>query len=43
MSLMEFSDSIAPDDITEWAEAVNATAANAPGDDGDGEKKVRHT
>ena len=43
MSLMEFADSIAPDDLTEWAEAVNATAANAPGDDGDGEKKVRHT
>ena len=39
MSLMEFADSLAPDDLTEWAEAVNATAANAPGDDGDGEKK----
>lgn len=43
MSLMDFADSITPEDLNEWTEAVNATASQAPeGEtevDAGGEKK----
>ncbi len=37
MSLMDFADSLTPDDMTEWSNAISA--GTAPADDADGEKK----
>ena len=44
MSLMDFADSLAPDDLNQWTEVVNGTAEQSPEGEGeaDGEKKVRH-
>ncbi len=44
MSLMDFADSISPEDLNQWTATVNATAEQAPDGDADaeGEKKVRH-
>lgn len=43
MSLMDFADSITPEDLNEWTEAVNGTADHTPEDEADmgaeGEKK----
>ena len=41
MSLMEFADSLAPDDLNQWTEVVNGTAEQSPEGEGeaDGEKK----
>ncbi len=38
MSLMDFADSLAPEDMTEWSNAISVDAATV--DDADGEKKV---
>ena len=40
MSLIDFADSITPDDLSRWTEAVNATAAQAPADESGEEKKI---
>ncbi len=37
LSLMEFADSLTPEDMTEWNEAITAEAE--PRGDADGEKK----
>lgn len=46
MSLMDFADSVTPEDLNRWTEAVNATAGQTPGSeadaDADDEKKVRY-
>lgn len=40
MNLMEFADSITPDDLTKWTDTVNATADPSPEDtETQGEKK----
>lgn len=41
MSLMEFADSLAPDYLNQWTEAVNGTAEQSPENEAgvDGEKK----
>lgn len=40
MSLMDFADSLTPEDLNKWTDTVNATADNAPeGTDMEGEKK----
>ena len=41
MSLMDFADSLTPDDLNKWTEAVNDTANQTPSDETDasGEKK----
>lgn len=36
MSLMDFADSLTPDDLDQWAEAVNDTADQASAEDTDG-------
>ncbi len=38
MSLMDFADSLAPEVMTEWSNAISVDAATV--DDADGEKKV---
>ena len=40
MSLMDFADSLTPEDLNKWTDTVNATADQAPEDtDAEGEKK----
>lgn len=45
MDLMDFADSLTPDDLNQWTEAVNGTADQTPtedagdGGDAEGEKK----
>ena len=39
MSLMDFADSITPDDLNQWTEVVNGTAEQSPESDAEGEKK----
>ncbi len=41
MTLMDFADSLTPEDLNQWTEAVNATADQTPGEDtsAEGEKK----
>ena len=43
MSLMDFADSLTPEDLNQWTEAVNGTADQAPADkmdtDGAGDEK----
>ena len=39
MSLMDFADSITPDDLNQWTEVVNGTAEQSPEGDAEGEKK----
>ncbi len=41
LSLMDFADSLTPDDLNKWSETVNATAESTPEEEnqGDGEKK----
>ncbi|MEE1382729.1 MAG: hypothetical protein U0K32_02825 [Segatella copri] len=40
MSLMDFADSLTPEDLNKWTGTVNATADQAPEDtDTEGEKK----
>jgi hypothetical protein len=44
LSLMDFADSIEPDDMQEWSDALNAEAAQAEKDEtttGKGKKKSR--
>ncbi len=38
LSLMDFADSLTPEDLSQWTEAVNGTADQTLADDG-GEKK----
>lgn len=39
MSLMDFADSITPDDLNQWTEVVNGTTEQSPESDAEGEKK----
>ena len=39
MSLLDFADSITPDDLNQWTEVVNGTAEQSPESDAEGEKK----
>lgn len=39
MSLMDFADSITPDDLNQWTEVVNGTTEHSPESDAEGEKK----
>ncbi len=41
MTLMDFADSVTPEDLNQWTEAVNATADQTPEEDtsAEGEKK----
>ncbi|WP_418327370.1 hypothetical protein [Segatella hominis] len=40
MSLMDFADSLTPEDLNKWTDTVNATADQVPEDtDTEGEKK----
>lgn len=36
MSLIDFADSLTPDDLDQWAEAVNDTAEQTPAGDTEG-------
>ena len=39
MSLMDFADSITPDDLNQWTKVANGTAEQSPESDAEGEKK----
>lgn len=39
MSLMDFADSITPEDLNQWTEAVNGTADQTPTDEGAADEK----
>lgn len=39
MSLMDFADSITPDDLNQWTEVVNGTTEQSPESEAEGEKK----